>query len=101
FEGHVVQGHCEGVGEVVGCEKRGDDIRLTIRAPAELRRSIVPKGSICLDGVSLTVAEVGPETFTVALIPTTLAGTTLGQKRMGDRVNVETDVLVRTLLAYQ
>lgn len=101
FEGHVVQGHVEGTGEVMGVERIGHDVRLTIRIPADLGRAIVPKGSICLDGVSLTVAAAGPETCTVALIPMTLASTTLGNKRMGDRVNIETDVLVRTLLASQ
>lgn len=108
FEGHVVQGHVEGIGEVVGMTTvagsssgggGGSDVRLTVRVPAGLRRMIIPKGSVCLDGVSLTVADVGEETCTVALIPMTLASTTLGRKRMGDHVNMETDVLVRTLLA--
>lgn len=99
FEGHVVQGHVEATGEVAGKERQGEDVRLTIRVPDDLKRAIVPKGSICLDGVSLTVAAVSPETVTVALIPMTLASTTLGSKRMGDRVNIETDILVRTLLA--
>lgn len=101
FEGHVVQGHVEGTGEIVGLDQRGEDARLTIRIPAELQRSIVPKGSIALDGVSLTVVDVGPETFTVALIPMTLRSTILGRKRMGDHVNIETDILVRTLLALR
>lgn len=99
FEGHVVQGHVEGTGEVIGLEKRGGDVRLTVRIPFELQRMIVAKGSVCLDGVSLTVADVGTDSCTVALIPLTLTSTTLGTKRMGDRVNIETDILVRTLLA--
>lgn len=99
FEGHVVQGHVEGIGEVIGMEQRGGDVRLAVRVPAEMKRFIVPKGSVCLDGVSLTVADIGSGSCTVALIPTTLASTTLGRKRMGDRVNIETDILVRTLLA--
>lgn len=99
FEGHVVQGHVEGTGEVIGLEKLGADVRLVIRVPAVLQSAIVPQGSVAVDGVSLTVAAVGTDTFTVALIPATLAGTTLGAKRIGDRVNIETDVLVRTLLA--
>jgi len=99
FEGHVVQGHGEGMGEVVGLERHGKDVRLTIRIPNDLKRAIVPKGSICLDGVSLTVADVSQETCTVALIPFTLTQTTLGMKKMGDHVNIETDILVRTLLA--
>lgn len=99
FEGHVVQGHVEGVGKVVRADRCGEDVRLVITIPPDLRRAITPKGSLCLDGVSLTVAEVGPETCTVALIPFTLEHTTLGRKLAGDLVNVETDVLVRTLLA--
>jgi len=99
FEGHVVQGHAEGTGEVIGLDQSGADVRLTIRIPVEMKRVIVPKGSVCLDGVSLTVADAGPNSCTVALIPMTLKGTTLGRKRMGDRVNIETDILVRTLLA--
>lgn len=99
FEGHVVQGHAEGTGEVIGLQNLGGDVRLTIRIPSELKRMIVPKGSICLDGVSLTVADTGGDSCTVALIPMTLKSTTLGRKRMGDRVNIETDILVRTLLA--
>lgn len=101
FEGHVVQGHAEGTGEVIGLEQQKGDVRLTVRIPPALKRMIVPKGSICLDGVSLTVADVGTDSCTVALIPLTLASTTLGAKRMGDRVNIETDVLVRTLLAVR
>ncbi|MDD5623381.1 MAG: riboflavin synthase [Candidatus Peribacteraceae bacterium] len=101
FEGHVVQGHVEGMGEVVGAVREGGDVRLTIRVSPALRKMIVPKGSVAVDGVSLTVAAVGTETFTVALIPMTLAGTILGKKRMGDRVNIETDILVRTLLALR
>lgn len=99
FEGHVVQGHCEGTGEVTGLERRGRDVRLTITVPKALRSAVVEKGSVSLDGVSLTVASRGTETLTVALIPATLDGTTLGRKKMGDRVNIETDILVRTLLA--
>ncbi|MFH0851938.1 MAG: DUF559 domain-containing protein, partial [Candidatus Peregrinibacteria bacterium] len=76
-----------------------DDVRLEIRAPANILRSVAPKGAIAVDGVSLTVTEKGTETFTVALIPMTLTLTILGRKRMGDRVNIETDILVRTLLA--
>ncbi|ALM09541.1 MAG TPA: riboflavin synthase [Candidatus Peribacter riflensis] len=101
FEGHVVQGHVEGVGEVTGLQTQGGDVRLAVRVPKELMHVIVPKGSICLDGVSLTITDVGPESCTVALIPMTLASTTLGTKRMGDAVNIETDILVRTLLALR
>ncbi|MDD5075153.1 MAG: DUF559 domain-containing protein [Candidatus Peribacteraceae bacterium] len=84
-----------------GRGRGGGDIRLTIRVPPDLRKWIIPKGSVAVDGISLTVAEAGPETFTVALIPTTLASTTLGGKRMGEKVNIETDILVRTLVALR
>ena len=101
FEGHVVQGHVEGVGEVVGVVNDRTDVRVTILVSQNLRKLIIPKGSVAVDGISLTVAEAGPETFTVALIPTTLASTTLGGKRMGEKVNIETDILVRTLVALR
>lgn len=99
FEGHVVQGHTEGVGEVIDVDVAKAETRLTIRPPAALRAMIVTKGSIAVDGVSLTVADVVGDHFSVALIPTTLTGTILGTKKPGDRVNLETDVLVRTLIA--
>ena len=84
-----------------GRGRGGGDIRLTIRVSPNLRRAIIPKGSIAVDGVSLTVADAGPDSFVIALIPTTLEQTTLGRKREGDRVNIETDILVRTLVALR
>ncbi|MEI8229760.1 MAG: riboflavin synthase [Candidatus Peregrinibacteria bacterium] len=99
FEGHVVQGHIEGVGEVVRVESVIGELRLTIRPPASLRPMIVTKGAIAVDGVSLTIANTSKDTFTIALIPTTLTGTILGEKKVGDGVNLETDILVRTLIA--
>jgi len=96
--GHFVQGHVDGVGEVTSVE-RGADWRVTIRTDAALVPLIVPKGSIAVEGVSLTVASSSPEdrTFEIALIPTTLAETTLGQLEAGRRVNLETDILARTV----
>jgi riboflavin synthase len=88
--GHIVQGHVDGVGEVVDS---APDLR--VRMPGELLRYIVEKGSITVDGVSLTVVDVLDDGFTVAVIPHTMAVTTLGQRRRGDRVNLEVDVTVK------
>lgn len=92
FDGHVVQGHSEGVGRVKS-EKQGHT--LSIELPSKLASYVKKKGSITLDGVSLTVASVKKNHVTVALIPHTLKTTTLGSLRKGDRVNVETDILMR------
>lgn len=99
MDGHMVQGHVEGVGEVVGVLSEGE-YRVRIAPPAALMACIVPKGSVGVDGVSLTVAEVSPAGgwFEVALIPTTLDLTTLGGLRVGSRVNLETDILARTVV---
>lgn len=99
MDGHVVQGHVEGVGEVIALVTEGEH-RVRLRAPAALMPCIVPKGSVAIDGVSLTVAEVNPADawFEVALIPTTLSLTTLGALRTGSKVNLETDVLARTVV---
>ena len=96
LDGHVVQGHIEGVGEVVSCQLSAESSKLTIRVPQEFTASIVTKGSIALDGVSLTVADIQDDIVTVALIPHTLTNTTLQNLKEGDRVNVETDVLIRS-----
>lgn len=96
LDGHVVQGHIEGVGEVTSDERRVKSGMLSVRIPQQLLASIVPKGSIALDGVSLTVASLDEDICTVALIPHTLAHTALGTLKEGDRVNVETDILQRT-----
>jgi riboflavin synthase len=94
--GHLVQGHVDGVGEVVRIEADGDrGARLTVRSPAEVRRYLVEKGSVCVDGVSLTVAELDGDAFSVALIPHTLNVTTLGSARPGDPVNLEVDVIAK------
>ena len=93
--GHIVQGHVDGVARVRGVEQEGDGCRIWLEAPAELLRYLVEKGSVALDGVSLTVAEVDDDGFAVALIPHTLAETTLGALERGDEVNLETDVLAK------
>jgi riboflavin synthase len=93
--GHIVQGHVDGVGRIVSSVP-GDawtDVRVSL--PAELARYLVPKGSICVDGISLTVVSVEADSFTVSLIPTTLARTTLGAKGPGALVNLEVDVIAK------
>jgi riboflavin synthase len=94
--GHLVQGHVDGVGEVGGIE-RGDDggAWMTIGAPHEIGRYLVEKGSVCVDGVSLTVAERDGSAFAVALIPHTLEVTTLGSAEVGDPLNLEVDVIAK------
>ena len=93
--GHVVQGHVDGVGEVVAVGEEGFSRRVWIEPPPELLRYVVQKGSIAVAGVSLTVAEVTDDRFAVALIPETLERTTLGTAAPGDRVNIEVDVLAK------
>ena len=94
--GHLVQGHVDGVGEVtrVDADTTGG-ARLSLRVPAELARYVVERGSIAIDGVSLTIAAVDGEEITVALIPHTLAVTTLGLAAPGRQVNIEADVIAR------
>jgi riboflavin synthase len=97
--GHWVAGHVDGVGEVLAVETKGADVRLAVVLPEGLEGEVVPKGSVTLDGVSLTVGEVWPEgareAFSVYLIPHTLAVTGLGERRVGSPLNVETDPLGR------
>lgn len=93
--GHIVQGHVDDVGTVISVADDGFARVLEIEAPAQLLRYAVQKGSIAIDGVSLTVAELRPRSFTVSLIPETLKRTTLGQVRAGTRVNLEVDVLAK------
>ena len=94
--GHLVQGHVDAVGSVSARYPEPDgSTRLTVRAPEALLRYVVEKGSVTVDGVSLTVANVDDQGFTVALIPHTLAVTTLGTRQPGDGVNLEVDVLAK------
>ncbi len=92
FGGHVVQGHVDGTGTFLS---RDPDGLTRFAYPPELSRYVVEKGSIAVDGISLTVAEVSREEFAVALIPTTLSATTLGRTQPGDAVNLEVDVLAK------
>lgn len=95
--GHFVTGHVDGVGRVIRCESAGDSLRMWIGFPPSLAMYIAPKGSIAIDGVSLTVVDVSPESFSVCLIPHTLAITTLGSKGPGSLTNLEVDLLSRYL----
>ena len=93
--GHFVQGHVDCTAAVVGVEEKGADVRLDIALPAEFARYVVFKGSIAVNGVSLTVAEITDERFTVWIIPHTLENTNLGDLAVGDLVNLEFDILAK------
>jgi len=93
--GHLVQGHVDGVGEIRSREPAEQWETVRFALPSEIARYVVEKGSITVDGVSLTVTEVTDDSFAVGLIPTTLKLTTLGHKRVGDPVNLEVDVLAK------
>ena len=95
LSGHLVQGHVDGVGTVRAVRPAGDGREVTVEVPENLVRYLVEKGSVALDGVSLTVARLDGTAFTVALIPHTLAATTFGERNEGDPVNVEVDVLAK------
>lgn len=102
FEGHIVQGHVDGTGRVESLEPEGEGVRLRIACAPEALAEMVPKGSIAVDGVSLTLAALDEHGFEIALVPHTLRHTTLGRRTPGARVNLEFDVIgkyVRRLLA--
>lgn len=93
--GHFVQGHVDDVGTIAQRLEEGDWVLLWISCPAALTQQMVPKGSIAVDGISLTLVDVGKDRFSVALIPHTLSLTTLGFKQVGETVNLETDILAK------
>jgi riboflavin synthase len=93
--GHYVQGHVDAVGRIQSVEAEGEGLRVFVEAPGDVLRYCVEKGSITIDGVSLTVAELAPNAFAVALVPHTLAATTLAALKPGQRVNLEADVLAK------
>jgi riboflavin synthase len=95
FDGHIVQGHVDGVGEIRGIEPVGEGKRMRVRVPDELARYLVEKGSVTIDGVSLTVAGIEGGVLEVALIPHSLEVTTLGLRTVGEKVNLEIDVLAK------
>jgi riboflavin synthase len=99
--GHIVSGHVDGVGEVLSVESEGGSHRVRIRAPKPLHRFIAPKGSIAIEGVSLTVNEVEDDVFGVNLIPHTWDVTTLGELKPGSKVNLEIDMLARYLARWR
>ncbi|MCB5198554.1 riboflavin synthase [Loktanella sp. TSTF-M6] len=93
--GHIVSGHVDGVAELIDMRDEGDSTRMTFRAPGDLARFIAPKGSVALNGTSLTVNEVDGQTFGVNLIPHTKQVTTWGDSRVGDAINLEIDTMAR------
>ena len=95
LDGHIVQGHVDGVARIVAMRSLGDSGEMTVEPPPDLDRYVVAKGSVALDGVSLTVARRQEGRFTAALIPYTLQHTSLGSARPGDRVNIEVDVIAK------
>ncbi len=100
IDGHFVQGHVDAVATVEKAEQSPRESKWWFSLNTEARAYIIPKGSVAIDGISLTVANVEEGLFSVALIPTTLQQTTIGQKQPGARVNVETDILARTVVNY-
>ncbi len=101
IEGHIVQGHVDGVGTVTSVKIRGESREITIKVLRALMRFIAPKGSISVQGTSLTVAARTSDSFTVALIPHTLLHTNLGELTKDSRVNIETDLIARHLAVLQ
>jgi len=95
FDGHIVQGHVDGIGTVRALRRQGASAELEVAVPPELARYVVEKGSIAVDGVSLTVSGLAPGLFRVALIPYTLEHTSLGEARAGGPVNLEVDVIAK------
>ena len=97
FDGHIVSGHVDGVGRIVSCEQDARSVRVRVEAPAELARYIATKGSICVDGVSLTVNRVEDRVFDLNIVPHTAAQTIIQYYRPGTAVNLEVDVVARYL----
>jgi riboflavin synthase len=93
--GHLVQGHVDGVGEVAAIQPDQEGALVSVRAPEAVRRYLVEKGSVCVDGISLTIAGLDEGAFSVAVIPHTLDVTTLGSARQGDPVNLEVDMIAK------
>ncbi len=100
LDGHIVQGHIDTTGCVRAVERRGDDVRFVVECGAEFAELLVEKGSVTIDGVSLTVVDVEANAFDVALIPHTLQMTILAERKAGDRVNLEADILGKYLKKY-
>ncbi|HWI64075.1 MAG TPA: riboflavin synthase [Symbiobacteriaceae bacterium] len=95
FGGHIVQGHVDGTGTILAMERFEIAVVVTVGAPPEILRYVVPKGSIAIDGISLTVVQVWPDRFSVSLIPHSFDLTVMGRRKPGDIVNLETDILAK------
>lgn len=93
--GHFVSGHVDGTGEIVETTPEGNSIRYRFRVPREIGRYLIEKGSVAVDGISLTVTECDDREFSVSVIPHTAQQTTLGKKKVGDRVNIENDLIAK------
>ena len=93
--GHIVSGHVDAVARIVDMQPEGDSVRFTFESPGEFSKYIAPKGSVCLDGVSLTVNEVQGNNFGVNIISHTQGETTFGSRKVGDRINIEIDTIAR------
>lgn len=100
IDGHFVQGHVDGVATVKAISTENGEWRMTMEVPSEFSKYLIPKGSISLDGVSLTLARIDGTQFDVTLIPTTLELTTLGQRKIGDALNLECDATAKTIVSY-
>ena len=100
FGGHFVLGHVDGSATIKKIEKKADFATFTFAAPKDLLDQIVPKGSIAVDGISLTIAELIPDGFTVAVIPQTLKETTLGTAKINQKTNIEIDIITKTVRRY-
>lgn len=98
--GHIVTGHVDGIGEIVTRQPSGNSTLYTVKAPYEVLENVVTKGSIAVDGISLTVAQMRDDTFTVAVVPHTEEATTLADKPIGGKVNLETDLLGKYVRRY-
>jgi riboflavin synthase len=100
FGGHFVLGHVDGSATIKKIEKKADFATFTFAAPKDLLDQVVPKGSVAVDGISLTIAELNPDGFTVAIIPQTLKETTLGQAKINQKTNIEIDIITKTVRRY-
>jgi len=97
FGGHFVLGHVDGTATINAIEKKGEYANIKFTTKAELLDAIIPKGSVAVDGISLTIATVDTNSFGVSVIPETMKRTTLGKAKIGDFVNIETDIIVKTI----
>lgn len=95
FDGHFVLGHVDGVAKIAAIEEAGDDRIFVFEPPTDITKYLIPKGSIALDGVSLTIVEAHKQSFTVSIMPYTLEHTTFGQAKRGDHVNIEVDMVAK------